>query len=177
MFVHCSVCLALPRYISPDHILHKTKWVDLLWSWVSLYNTIMKVFFIASSAYILYLMKRPFRPTHDPNLDTFKIEYLLIGSLVASLIFNYEFSFAEVTPKQFRLVKRRFSGHSVFGSKASPYCLNFLLFRELEKRKISPHIIYLPLVHIEHSTFQTGFIDTCQIVILIPSLYLQDLFK
>ena len=43
-------------------------------------------------------MKRPFRPTHDPNLDTFKIEYLLIGSFVAALIFNYEFSLSEVDP-------------------------------------------------------------------------------
>jgi ER lumen protein retaining receptor len=56
----------------------------------------MKFFFIGSSVYILYLMHGPFRPTHDPNLDTFKIEYLLIGSFVASLLFNYEFSFSEV---------------------------------------------------------------------------------
>jgi hypothetical protein len=70
---------------------------DLFWSWVSLYNTLMKCFFIGTSVYILYLMKRPFRPTHDPNLDTFKIEYLLVGSFVASLIFNYEFSLSEVT--------------------------------------------------------------------------------
>jgi ER lumen protein retaining receptor len=70
---------------------------DLLWSWVSLYNTLMKLFFIGSSIYILYLMKFPFRPTHDPNLDTFKIEYLLIGSFVSAMVFNYEYSFAEVS--------------------------------------------------------------------------------
>ena|ERR1700738_1443838 len=72
--------------------------LDLLWSWVSFYNTCMKLFFIGSSLYIMYLMKFPFRPTHDPNLDTFKIEFLLIGSFVAALIFNYEFSFSEVSP-------------------------------------------------------------------------------
>ena len=72
--------------------------LDLLWSWVSFYNTSMKLFFIGSSLYIMYLMKFPFRPTHDPNLDTFKIEFLLIGSFVAALIFNYEFSFSEVSP-------------------------------------------------------------------------------
>ena len=57
----------------------------------------MKIFFIASSVYILYLMKRPFRPTHDPNIDTLKVEYLVGGSLIAALIFNYEFSLSEVT--------------------------------------------------------------------------------
>jgi ER lumen protein retaining receptor len=56
----------------------------------------MKVFFVGSSLYILYLMKFPFRPTHDPNLDTFKVEFLLIGSFVTSMVFNYEYSFSEV---------------------------------------------------------------------------------
>jgi ER lumen protein retaining receptor len=70
--------------------------VDLFWSWVSLYNTVMKVFFIGSSIYVLYLMKGRFRPTHDPNIDTLKIEYLVIGSFVAAMVFNYEYSFSEV---------------------------------------------------------------------------------
>lgn len=69
---------------------------DLFWSWISLYNTVMKIFFIGSSIYILYLMKGPFRPTHDPNLDTFKIEYLLVGSAIASLLFHYDWSMSEV---------------------------------------------------------------------------------
>jgi ER lumen protein retaining receptor len=69
---------------------------DLFWSWVSLYNAAMKIFFIGSSLYILYLMRFPFRPTHDPNLDTFKVEFLLIGAFVASMVFNYEYSLSEV---------------------------------------------------------------------------------
>jgi ER lumen protein retaining receptor len=56
----------------------------------------MKVFFISSSLYILFLMKRPFRPTFDPNIDTFKIEFLVIGAFAASMVFNYEYSFSEV---------------------------------------------------------------------------------
>jgi ER lumen protein retaining receptor len=61
-----------------------------------MYNSAMKIFFIASSVYILYLMKGPFRPTHDPNIDTFKVEFLVLGAFVASMIFNYEYSLAEV---------------------------------------------------------------------------------
>ena len=38
-----------------------TRYIDLLYSWISLYNFVMKVFFIASSCYILYLMKSRFR--------------------------------------------------------------------------------------------------------------------
>jgi len=39
-----------------------TRYMDLfLGSWVSFYNTIMKLFFIGSSVYILYLMRLKFK--------------------------------------------------------------------------------------------------------------------
>ncbi|KAG1854190.1 ER lumen protein retaining receptor-domain-containing protein [Suillus subalutaceus] len=73
-----------------------TRYVDLLFRWVSVYNLVMKLFFISSSCYILYLMKYRFRPTHDPSIDTFKIEYLLGPSFFLSLIFNYAFEPTEI---------------------------------------------------------------------------------
>ncbi|KAL9712237.1 endoplasmic reticulum retention protein [Leucoagaricus gongylophorus] len=56
----------------------------------------MKLFFIASTCYTLYLMKYQYRPTNDPAIDTFKIEYLVGPCFILSLIFNYQFSFAEI---------------------------------------------------------------------------------
>src|SRR5271169_2735347 len=109
----------------------------------------MKIFFIGSSGYILYLMKGPFRPTHDPNIDTFKIEYLLIVSFVAAMVFNYGYTFAEVPHQNLQPPFNdlfRFSGHLVFGLKASPFCLNFSSFKERGKHKTLLHIIYLHLV-------------------------------
>lgn len=38
-----------------------TRYIDLLFRWVSVYNFVMKLFFISSSCYILYLMKYRFR--------------------------------------------------------------------------------------------------------------------
>ncbi|KAG7449914.1 ER lumen protein retaining receptor [Guyanagaster necrorhizus] len=73
-----------------------TRYLDLLYRWVSIYNFVMKVFFIASSCYILYLMRYRFRPTHDPSIDTFRIEYLLGPCVLLSFIFNYKFSFTEI---------------------------------------------------------------------------------
>ena len=90
-----------------------TRYLDLFYHYVSLYNSVMKLFFIASSCYILYLMKikyrsaahhysnpfwpvHIFRPTHDPSIDTFKIEYILAPCLILSLLFNYKFSFSEI---------------------------------------------------------------------------------
>jgi len=73
-----------------------TRYLDLFFRYVSLYNSIMKLFFIASSVYILYLMKFKFRPTHDPSIDTFKIEYILAPCFVLGLLFNYRFTPTEI---------------------------------------------------------------------------------
>jgi len=78
-------------------VVFVTRYLDLFYGqWVSLYNFTMKLFFIGSSCYILYLMKMRFRPTHDPSIDTFRIEYLIGPSLVLGLIFNYKFQFSEI---------------------------------------------------------------------------------
>jgi ER lumen protein retaining receptor len=100
--VFVSRYLGIPCPYSPWNFRHVIQSAngggeDLFWSYVSLYNTVMKVFFISSSLYILYLMKHPFRPTFDPNIDTFKIEFLVIGAFAAAMVFNYEYSFSEVS--------------------------------------------------------------------------------
>lgn len=56
----------------------------------------MKVFFIVSSFYVLYLMKIKFKATYDPNLDTFRNEYLLVFAAVLSLVLCYEYTVVEV---------------------------------------------------------------------------------
>jgi len=72
------------------------RYLDLFFHFVSLYNSIMKLFFIGSSVYILYLMKYKYRPTHDPSIDTFKVEYLVGPCLIFALIFNYQFIISEI---------------------------------------------------------------------------------
>lgn len=82
-------------------------------NYVSMYNTLMKLFFIGSSAYIVYLMRVKFRsvhvssyrlscvmrhshsllycrPTQDPAIDTLRLEYLMGPCAVLALIFNYK---------------------------------------------------------------------------------------
>ncbi|PFH50473.1 hypothetical protein AMATHDRAFT_75621 [Amanita thiersii Skay4041] len=72
------------------------RYLDLFYHFVSLYNSAMKVFFIGSSCYILYLMKYRYRPTHDPSIDTFKVEYLVGPCAILGLIFNYRFTLTEI---------------------------------------------------------------------------------
>ncbi|KAF9347136.1 endoplasmic reticulum retention protein [Mortierella sp. AD094] len=73
-----------------------TRYMDLINSFISLYNTTMKIFFISSSLYIVYLMKIKFKATNDPRLDTFQVQYVVAGVAVLSLIANYEFTVQEV---------------------------------------------------------------------------------
>lgn len=73
------------------------RYLDLLtFEFVSVYNVLMKLFFIGSSVYILYLMRLRFRPTNDPSIDTFRVEYLLGPSALLALVFNYKFTLIEV---------------------------------------------------------------------------------
>lgn len=66
---------------------------DLLWTnpTHSLWNTTLKIIFIAAQAYIVWLMLNDYKPTHDPNQDTFKVEYLLGGAAVLAILFPYKY--------------------------------------------------------------------------------------
>lgn len=41
-------------------------------------------------------MTTTYKPTHDPNLDTFRVQYLLGGSLFLAIIYPYEYSLHEI---------------------------------------------------------------------------------
>lgn len=56
----------------------------------------MKIIFIASATYTIYLMLNDFKPTHDPNIDTFKVEYLIGGSAILAILFPPEWTLLEV---------------------------------------------------------------------------------
>lgn len=77
-------------------VVYCTRYLDLFFSFVSLYNSTMKLVFIGAQIYILYLMRVKFRPTNDMQIDTFRVEYILGGALVMSLLATYKYTFQEV---------------------------------------------------------------------------------
>lgn len=78
-------------------LTYTARYLDLFTNFVSMYNTVMKMFFIAASYATLYLMYVKFKATYDSNHDTFRIEFLLLPVTLAALIINHEFSFMEIT--------------------------------------------------------------------------------
>lgn len=78
-----------------------TRYLDLfynlhIYSLLSVYNWVMKIIFIASTASILYLMRVRYRATYDKERDTFRVAFLIVPSALLALLWNEEFSFVEI---------------------------------------------------------------------------------
>lgn len=75
-----------------------TRYMDLFWNFHSLYNSIMKVIFIASSGSIVYFMKykEPINNTYDPRQDNFNLLYVLLPCAILAILINDKFSFFEI---------------------------------------------------------------------------------
>merc|ERR1712244_156522 len=63
---------------------------------ISVYNTVMKVFFLVSSMGTVYLMYMKFKATYDHNHDTWGVEFLLGPCVLLALVLNHEFSVMEI---------------------------------------------------------------------------------
>jgi len=111
-------------------VVFVTRYLDLFHNWVSLYNFTMKLFFIGSSIYILYLMKVRFRPTNDPSIDTFRVEYLVGPAILFGLIFNYSYSITEI-----------FWSFSIFLEAVAILPQLFILQRTGEAETITTHYL------------------------------------
>ncbi|KAI1006856.1 hypothetical protein K3495_g1360 [Podosphaera aphanis] len=78
-------------------IVYITRYLDLFWTFTdSFYNTIFKLLFLGSSGYTIYVMTTSFKPTHDPNIDTFRVQYLLGGAFALAVIMPYKYTPSEI---------------------------------------------------------------------------------
>lgn len=73
-------------------IVFAFRYIDLLWNFLSLYNSIMKVIFIASSIAIVYVMKcvAPHKDTYDEEDDAFPISYLIVPAAILGIAVNQD---------------------------------------------------------------------------------------
>ncbi|RKP30544.1 ER lumen protein retaining receptor [Metschnikowia bicuspidata] len=73
------------------------RYVDLLYRFFSVYNTVMKLFFIGTSVYTVYLMVKKYPPSIREDIDTFPVKLLILPAALCSLIFTHAYTFREVT--------------------------------------------------------------------------------
>ncbi|CAI2737591.1 unnamed protein product, partial [Dicrocoelium dendriticum] len=77
-------------------LVFTTRYIDLLTTFISLYNSAAKIIFIASSYFTVYLMYKKFKATYDSNHDTFHMSILLVPCAVLALLVNERFTVMEV---------------------------------------------------------------------------------
>lgn len=95
----------------------------------------MKIIYLASTYFTLYLIYKKFKATYDKNHDTFRIEFLLLPSAVLALLWNHEYSVLEVNRITFAL--------NSFGLKAREMLLDSLdVFNLLGIRCYTSPIVY-----------------------------------
>lgn len=78
-------------------VVYTTRYLDLITTYVSLYNTLMKLFFIAASYATIYLIYMKFRATYDHNHDTFRVEFLIGPAILLALLIHHDFTVLEVS--------------------------------------------------------------------------------
>ncbi|KAG4179767.1 hypothetical protein ERO13_A10G125700v2 [Gossypium hirsutum] len=75
-----------------------TRYLDLFTTYISLYNTIMKLIFLGSSISIVWYMRhhKMVRRSYDKDQDTFRHYLLMLPCLLLALLINEKFTFLEV---------------------------------------------------------------------------------
>ncbi|ROW00617.1 hypothetical protein VSDG_03280 [Cytospora chrysosperma] len=76
-------------------LVYVTRYLDLFQT-NSIYNILFKIAFIGAQGYIIYLMTTAYKPTNDPNVDTFRVQYLLAGAAVLAILLPYKYTLSEI---------------------------------------------------------------------------------
>ena len=85
-------------------IVFLTRYIDLFTTYVSLYNSSMKLFYLLSTGTLIYLIRTKYRASYDEEHDSFKLVYLLAPCALLGLLINDYFSIIEV--KKYILKKK-----------------------------------------------------------------------
>ncbi|XP_077475527.1 ER lumen protein-retaining receptor 3 [Stigmatopora argus] len=72
-------------------LVFTTRYLDLFTYFISIYNTVMKVVFLAMSYATVYMIYIRFRNTYDSENDSFRVEFLLLPVLGISVLETYAY--------------------------------------------------------------------------------------
>ena len=72
------------------------RYIDILFNFISWYNTIIKIMLILSSVTNIYLVLVRYKATISSDLDSVRIEFLILAAALLALIINHEFSLLEI---------------------------------------------------------------------------------
>ncbi|XP_021606601.1 ER lumen protein-retaining receptor isoform X1 [Manihot esculenta] len=75
-----------------------TRYLDIFTSFISFYNTVMKLIFLGSSFSIVWYIRRHrlVRKSYDKDQDTFRHYFLVLPCLILALLIHEKFTFTEI---------------------------------------------------------------------------------
>ncbi|XP_078467073.1 ER lumen protein-retaining receptor 2 isoform X2 [Lampetra planeri] len=77
-------------------LVFTTRYLDLFTTFISIYNTSMKVVYMACAYATLWMIYHKFKATYDGNNDTFRVEFLVVPIGGLSVLVNHDFSLLEI---------------------------------------------------------------------------------
>ncbi|KAF6077886.1 KDEL endoplasmic reticulum protein retention receptor 1 [Phyllostomus discolor] len=77
-------------------VVFTARYLDLFTNYISLYNTCMKVVYIACSFTTVWMIYSKFKATYDGNHDTFRVEFLVVPTAILAFLVNHDFTPLEV---------------------------------------------------------------------------------
>ncbi|XP_071814769.1 ER lumen protein-retaining receptor 2 isoform X1 [Apostichopus japonicus] len=77
-------------------LVFTTRYVDLFISFISVYNSVMKVVYILCAYITVYLIYIRFKATYDSNHDTFRMEFLVVPVGGLAFLVNHDFTPLEI---------------------------------------------------------------------------------
>ncbi|XP_077603299.1 ER lumen protein-retaining receptor 1 [Crocuta crocuta] len=73
-------------------VVFTARYLDLFTNYISLYNTCMKVVYIACSFTTVWMIYSKFKATYDGNHDTFRVEFLVVPTAILAFLVNHDFT-------------------------------------------------------------------------------------
>ena len=73
-----------------------TRYLDVFTNFISMYNTSIKIFFILSTLINIFLVFVKYRGAISSDLDTIRIEILILGAAVLAFFIHHEFVMMEL---------------------------------------------------------------------------------
>jgi len=77
-------------------LVFSARYVDLMFNFVSAYNTAMKITFIVTSFATLYLIYVRYAKTYESKSDSFRFEFLILIAGILAFCYHYAFTAMEI---------------------------------------------------------------------------------
>ncbi|KAJ7555302.1 hypothetical protein O6H91_05G030900 [Diphasiastrum complanatum] len=122
-----------------------TRYLDIFTSYISFYNTIMKLIFLGSAFSIVWYMRfhKVVKQTYDKHQDTFRHYYLALGCLALALVINHKFTVREKLSLETKANNHRYKVYLASGAELETWNVLWTFSIYLEAVAILPQLVLL----------------------------------